>query len=186
MKHKHHILPKHFGGTDDPSNIISLSVEEHAEAHRVLYEKYGKWQDKLAWQGLSKMISKEDLIVEKLKHTAKNGGRATALKNKGSSWYYNPETGENAQLHELKDGWVKGFLPGKTQTPRRMIGEKNGMFGKSAQIGKKWYNNGNDTYYGIEGTEPKGYVRGRPATFRNKMKKAMIGNENKLSKTKRS
>lgn len=31
MKHKHHIIPKHMGGT----------IEEHAEAHRQLYEKYG-------------------------------------------------------------------------------------------------------------------------------------------------
>ena len=41
MKHKHHIIPKHMGGTDDPSNLIELSVEEHAEAHKVLFEKYG-------------------------------------------------------------------------------------------------------------------------------------------------
>jgi predicted molibdopterin-dependent oxidoreductase YjgC len=32
MKHKHHIIPKHMGGTDDESNIIELTIEEHAEA----------------------------------------------------------------------------------------------------------------------------------------------------------
>jgi hypothetical protein len=46
MKHKHHIIPRHAGGTDDPSNLVELSIEEHAEAHRVLYEKYDRWQDK--------------------------------------------------------------------------------------------------------------------------------------------
>ena len=45
MKHKHHIIPKHMGGSDDPENIIELSVDEHAEAHRLLYEEYGRPQD---------------------------------------------------------------------------------------------------------------------------------------------
>lgn len=26
MKHKHHIIPKHAGGTDDASNIVELTV----------------------------------------------------------------------------------------------------------------------------------------------------------------
>ena len=62
MKHKHHIIPRHVGGTDDPSNIIELTVAEHAKAHRVLYEKYGRWQDKYAYMGLSGMIGKEEII----------------------------------------------------------------------------------------------------------------------------
>ena len=41
MKHKHHIIPKHMGGTNDPSNLIELTVEEHAEAHKLLWEQYG-------------------------------------------------------------------------------------------------------------------------------------------------
>lgn len=66
--HKHHIIPKHMGGTDDPSNIIELTVEEHAEAHKKLYEKYGKKQDKLAWQGLAGIIGKEELVKELCVH----------------------------------------------------------------------------------------------------------------------
>ena len=53
MKHKHHIIPKHMGGSNNPSNIVELTIEEHAEAHRVLYETHGCWQDRLAWLGLS-------------------------------------------------------------------------------------------------------------------------------------
>ena len=40
-----------MGGTDEPSNLVELTVEEHAEAHRVLWEKYGKKEDELAWKG---------------------------------------------------------------------------------------------------------------------------------------
>jgi hypothetical protein len=62
MSHLHHIVPKHMGGTDDPDNLIELSVEDHAEAHKKLFEEYGHWQDYLAWQGLSKIIPREELI----------------------------------------------------------------------------------------------------------------------------
>ena len=62
MKHKHHIIPKHAGGTDDPSNLIELTVEDHAESHRLLYEQHGRWEDYYAWQGLSGQIGKEELI----------------------------------------------------------------------------------------------------------------------------
>ena len=62
--HKHHIIPKHMGGTDDPSNLIYLTIEEHAEAHKKLWEKHGHWQDELAYKGLSKLISKDEIILE--------------------------------------------------------------------------------------------------------------------------
>ena len=64
MKHIHHIIPKHMGGTDDPSNLVELTVEEHAEAHRKLYEQHGYWQDKVAWQGLAGLIGHDDIMRE--------------------------------------------------------------------------------------------------------------------------
>ena len=36
--HNHHIIPKHMGGSYDPSNLVRLTIEEHAEAHKTLYE----------------------------------------------------------------------------------------------------------------------------------------------------
>ncbi len=51
-----------MGGSDDPSNLIELTIEEHAAAHLALYEEHGRWQDKLAWQGLSGQIGKEEVI----------------------------------------------------------------------------------------------------------------------------
>lgn len=62
MSHKHHIIPKHAGGTDDPSNLVELSVSDHAEAHKTLYEQHGRWQDYVAWQGLAKLSPKEELV----------------------------------------------------------------------------------------------------------------------------
>ena len=71
MKHKHHIIPKHMGGTDEPENLIELTIEEHAEAHRILYEKYGKIEDFWAWKGLSGQIGKDELLTEICKNNGK-------------------------------------------------------------------------------------------------------------------
>jgi hypothetical protein len=62
MKHIHHILPKYLGGTDDPSNLVELTVEEHAEAHRLLYKQHSNWQDYCAWQALSGRIGQEEAL----------------------------------------------------------------------------------------------------------------------------
>jgi hypothetical protein len=62
-----------MGGSDEPSNLVELSIEEHAESHKALYEQYGKWEDYYAWQGLSGQIGKEDLIIEIIKKV--NTGR---------------------------------------------------------------------------------------------------------------
>ena len=62
IKHKHHIIPRHAGGTDDPSNLVELTIEEHANAHKLLYEKYGRDEDRWAWLGLSGQIGKDEIL----------------------------------------------------------------------------------------------------------------------------
>ena len=106
IKHKHHIIPKHAGGSNDSSNIIELSIPEHAEAHRVLYEKYNKPEDKLAWQCLSGMLTKQEIIQELSSMAGKKGGVIGGKKSKGTK-----------QTEE----WIK---------KRSTFGEDNGMFGK--------------------------------------------------------
>ena len=73
MKHIHHIIPQYLGGTDEPSNLIELTVEDHAEAHRKLYELHGNWQDYCAWQALSGRIGKEQIL--RMKQGMANKGR---------------------------------------------------------------------------------------------------------------
>ena len=62
LKHIHHIVPKYLGGTDDPGNLVELTVEEHAEAHRLLFEQHGNWQDRIAWLALSGRIGQEEIL----------------------------------------------------------------------------------------------------------------------------
>lgn len=84
--HKHHIIPKHAGGTNDPSNLIYLTVEEHAEAHKKLWEEHGRWQDELAWKGLSGQIGKEEIILKTLqRNLGKTFSEETRSKMRESS-----------------------------------------------------------------------------------------------------
>jgi hypothetical protein len=62
MLHRHHIIPKHAGGGNEPSNIKKLTVEEHALEHKKLYEKYKRPEDKVAWLALSGQLTKEESL----------------------------------------------------------------------------------------------------------------------------
>lgn len=62
MKHIHHIIPRYAGGTDSPGNLIELTVEEHAEAHRLLWEANGDLRDKMAWLMLVGKTTEAEII----------------------------------------------------------------------------------------------------------------------------
>lgn len=72
--HKHHIIPIHMGGTDDADNLIECTVEEHANFHKELYEKYGNEFDLIAYRGLTGQIS----MTEAKRLAQKEGGRKGA------------------------------------------------------------------------------------------------------------
>ena len=81
-----------MGGTDDPSNIVELTVEEHAEAHKKLYEEHGNEFDRIAWKALEGMVGKEDIISDVLSESGKRGG----AKGKGKvPWNKGKKTGPN-------------------------------------------------------------------------------------------
>ena len=89
VTHVHHIVPKHAGGTDDPSNLIEVTVEEHAELHFARYLQYGELGDWVAAMGLSGQISSAEATAlarrdwldrhpDHLSNCGKKGGRAPA------------------------------------------------------------------------------------------------------------
>lgn len=114
MKHRHHIIPKHAGGSEESSNIILLTIEEHAEAHKQLYERYGRWQDKIAWLGLSGRIGKEEIIRMKQSASAK-------------ATIYTPEKRQN-----MSNGQLGKKYSAETLMKRSIMytGSGNNFFGK--------------------------------------------------------
>lgn len=54
-----------MGGSDDPSNLVLLTIEEHAEAHRLLWVSHNKQEDFMAWKMLSgKTVEAEKARIE--------------------------------------------------------------------------------------------------------------------------
>lgn len=85
-----------MGGTDDPSNLIELTVEEHAEAHKKLYEKHNLEWDRIAWLSLSGQINMSEAKRLVQKEARKRGGdiaRANRNANGTSIGDWNKLTG---------------------------------------------------------------------------------------------
>tara|TARA_B100002019_G_scaffold257594_1_gene241791 strand:- start:16516 stop:16926 length:411 start_codon:yes stop_codon:yes gene_type:complete len=102
-----------MGGSDDPDNLVTLSVKEHAIAHARLYLKYGNEKDYLAYKGLRKQIGKEQIFIE----TSRIGG----LNNKGKL-----KTKEHrAKISESNKGqsshWQKGDIQKKKENSSKAM-----------------------------------------------------------------
>lgn len=104
-----------MGGSDDPSNLIELTIEEHAEAHRLLYEEHGQWQDYIAWKGLSGQIPNSEIIKEVQRASGREMGRRLV------------ESGQWSKIQSL-GGKVSGKKNGKIQ------GKKNVESGHWASL----------------------------------------------------
>lgn len=81
--HKHHIIPTYRGGLNDSSNLVSVSVTQHAMFHFCNWQLWGDKRDWLAWKGLTGEISKEK-IVKKLRLEGARKGREISIA-KGST-----------------------------------------------------------------------------------------------------
>lgn len=79
--HKHHIIPRHMGGSDDPTNLIEVSVEEHAELHLSLYLEHGKTEDWVASQCLSGQMKHYDATIQIIKESARETCRKRNAEN---------------------------------------------------------------------------------------------------------
>ncbi len=127
--HKHRMMPGHMGGTYDPSNVVLLTVEEHAEAHKKLYEEHGYWQDKLAWHGLSGLKNHGEI------HSAVS--REANLGRKQSQETLQKKSNTMKKL--ISEGKLK--RPSNKGMPRSEEWRKKvsiAMMGNSHNLGKKY------------------------------------------------
>ena len=128
--HTHHIIPRHAGGSDDASNKIRLTVEEHALAHRKLFFIYGRWQDELAYLALEKQIGKEEATKTAREkgydHWLNNGGRELIGHSKGggrgSGWKMTEE--QKQVLREYAQKQVRKPCSEATKEKLRQVRKK--------------------------------------------------------------
>lgn len=67
--HKHHIIPRHLGGTDDPSNLVLLHPYDHAIAHYVRWKMYKTDGDAWAFNRLKAWLDGGGLTVKGMHHS---------------------------------------------------------------------------------------------------------------------
>jgi hypothetical protein len=106
LLHKHHIIPRHAGGTDDPSNLVELTILDHAIAHKVLYGLYGRWQDKVAWLSLSDQINTAEAnrlaTIERNKTRKLSQETIEKHRQNFRNWFSNPENKEKHRIATKK------------------------------------------------------------------------------------
>ena len=113
-----------MGGTDDPSNLVKLTIAEHSEAHKKLYEEHGSKFDYIAYLALSNQIGKEEANYLKLlgpKNWTKEGKQSLRdhAKNRGgeNNPFYNKKHSDGTKKflreHQLNNSWIKGIDPSK-------------------------------------------------------------------------
>lgn len=76
--HKHHIIPKHAGGSDNPGNITPpIPVVRHSMFHWCEWHRTGNELDRIAWKTLSGLIGHEEARIlackEQIKRAIING-----------------------------------------------------------------------------------------------------------------
>lgn len=95
--HKHHIIPRAMGGTDDTTNIIKLGYEDHQTAHLLLAESFplgseNRKKNMLAVQLLNSYTQNPDVMANGWKHSEetkqKMRGKRGSYTNKPD--YVNP------------------------------------------------------------------------------------------------
>lgn len=159
-----------MGGSDDPSNLIELTIEEHAEAHRKLYEQYGKVEDKIAWQSLAGLIPKADAMRELHKLGRSNADKAMREKygvvNPGQLSHNRKASAERTKkLHAMGKLSPPKWIGYHTEEAKKKIGAANSLLqsgSKNSQFGTMWITDGaSNKKIKTNETIPSGWKKGR-------------------------
>jgi len=117
---RHHVVPRCIGGTDETSNLVELTPEEHYVAHQLLIKIYPDVD------GLVYAANKMTVSSKTVKRNNKRYGwlkrryqrickKRVGNKNPsyGRSWYHDPSTLKNGKFlkEAVPAGWVKGRTP---------------------------------------------------------------------------
>ena len=133
--HMHHIVPRYMGGGDARENLVEVTVTQHAMYHFCNYQLWGNEEDRIAWRGLSGIISREQVVYEAIKlahpraiELAKTPEAIHKKKQKfkkikhqqgernsqyGTRWIHNLKLRENKKIDknsDIPEGWNPGRI----------------------------------------------------------------------------
>jgi hypothetical protein len=110
---KHHIVPRCLGGSNDKTNLVKLTAEEHYVAHQLLVKIYPN--NHLLVKAASMMIpnrpnNKMYGWIRKRLSEAKSIEQSGAGNSQyGTRWVHNPETKKNKKIKgQIEYGWIYG------------------------------------------------------------------------------
>jgi len=170
LKHKHHIIPRYRGGSDDPSNLVEVSVVQHAMWHFCNYQLWGEPEDRLAWRGLSGAIGKEEILKERMIIGSHKAGK------KAKEKYNNPDyRRKNAEhLNRVRIFGIEASRSpeaiAKKKETLKSIGHQKGE--KNSQYGTRWIHSmelKNSKRIRKEDPLPEGWSEGRVIDFDKKL-----------------
>ena len=127
MNHIHHIVPRYMGGSNHKSNLITLTIEEHAMAHKALYEEHGNREDYVAWKSLLKQMEHSERQME----LSSIGGKNNMGKPKSEE--------HRAKISEALRGKISDMSP-------EDIAEKNAKISNAMQGNTSSKNHSSDEY----------------------------------------
>ena len=125
---RHHIVPRCLGGTEDKSNIVALTPEEHYVCHQLLVKMYPN-DKSLAWAAIRMTHhpadgrSKNKLYGWLKKRHSEYSKTRVGDKNPsyGKHWYHNPDTKETIKV--IPENKPEGWLPGRSSNKCKTCGQ---------------------------------------------------------------
>lgn len=140
--HKHHLIPQHAGGSDDPSNLLKCNVAMHAFLHQQRYKETGDEFDRIAWLGLASAVGKDEIhhLIQQ------ENGRRTGVTNKGKR-----RTDEQRKyIATATSSAMKGKGMGASNSQARAVVTHDGEFSSIADAARHFglkYSTAKDRVY---------------------------------------
>jgi hypothetical protein len=112
---KHHIIPKCLGGSDEQSNLVNLTPEEHYIAHQLLVKIYPN-SDSLVYAACMMIPNRPNnklygWLRRKLSQSSTRRAVGSNNSQFGTKWISNIDLMQNKKIHkqsEIPVGWVIG------------------------------------------------------------------------------
>ena len=136
--HKHHIIPRYMGGTDEPENLVEVTVTQHAMYHFCNYQLWGNEEDRIAWRTLSGQITLDEAKLEVMALGRKKAGNKHK-ENKTGIFSLSPEEiSENCKKGGNKNKENKTGFFGRSPEKHSEDSKKAGKIGGKASTSQKW------------------------------------------------
>lgn len=164
-----------MGGTDDESNLIELTIEQHAQEHWNLFCMYSRWEDEVAYRSLSGQINNYEAQQEARRNAqyirwSKKGAREEQSKKysgEGNPFYGRTHSEKVKEAVSIANSVPKPHI---SKNMKKLHAEGKSYTFNKEDISKavkvrrprKWYTNGTDNKAVCEGDPiPEGYYPGR-------------------------